>query len=322
VASSSSPATAEVLVLASRFDFTCDYVVAALRRRGVSYLRLNSEDLSECSITLDPLVPRLDVRLPDDSHFVLTEGRLRSVLFRRPVYLRDYGDDRRSAQDRFCRIQWAALMQNLSVFQSARWYNDPASTYRAEHKAIQLNVANRLGLSVPPTVVTNEPSIAVKHLPGDAFAVKGLDTVMVRESGDEVFGFTTFASQQDFEDTAWVSAPTTIQWVVPNKVDIRVTVIGPCVLAAAILVDQAGVADDWRLHKGHTAFISHELPVPISAACVELVADLGLRFGAIDLALSNGRYYFLEINPTGEWAWLVDAAGLPIDEVLADELAR
>jgi hypothetical protein len=40
-------AAPEVLILASRFDFTCDYVVAALRKRGVSYLRLNSEDLSD-----------------------------------------------------------------------------------------------------------------------------------------------------------------------------------------------------------------------------------------------------------------------------------
>lgn len=40
----------------------------------------------------------------------------------------------------------------------------------------------------------------------------------------------------------------------------------------------------------------------------------------IDLAKCGNRYYFLEINPTGEWAWLVDELGFPIDEALADEL--
>jgi len=45
-----------------------------------------------------------------------------------------------------------------------------------------------------------------------------------------------------------------------------------------------------------------------------------LQFGAIDLAFCNDRYYFLEINPTGEWAWLVDAAKLPIDEEIATAL--
>ena len=318
---SSIVADVEVLILGSRFDFTCDYVVAALRRRGIAYLRLNSEDLWEYSIFFDPRTPCLKASIAD-SKFRVTPDSLRSVLFRRPVYLRDYGDDRRSAHDRFCRIQWAAFMQNLSVFGGARWYNDPTATYRSEHKAVQLHTASQLGFLVPPTIVTNQPSDAVLSLPGDTFAVKGLDTVMVRESGEEVFGFTTFAKHTDFNDPAWKSAPSTIQCGVPNKTDVRVTVIGSHVLAAAVLIDQHGIADDWRLHKSRTTFSPHELPPAVSQACVDLVATMELRFGAIDLALSDGHYYFLEINPTGEWAWLVDSANLPIDEVLADELAR
>lgn len=32
--------------------------------------------------------------------------------------------------------------------------------------------------------------------------------------------------------------------------------------------------------------------------------ELNLNFGGIDLVYSNGRYYFIEVNPTGEWGWL------------------
>ncbi|MHB0979669.1 MAG: RimK-like protein [Thermoleophilia bacterium] len=310
-----------VLILASRFDFTCDYIVSALMRRGVEYLRLNSEDLPECSVTLDPLEPRLAIRL-ENVRFLVTQDSLRSVLFRRPVFLRDYGDDNRTAQERFARIQWATLLQNLSVFDGARWYNNPSATYRAEHKAIQLREAFRLGMHVPPTFVTNEPLSASTRLPGDKYAVKGLDTVMVREGGDEIFGFTTFADASDMKDSAWALAPAIVQWAIPDKVDVRVTVIEQRTFAAEVLVDGAGVPDDWRLHKDRTHFVAHELPDEVSAKCVELVGALGLRFGAIDLAISGGVYFFLEINPTGEWAWLVDAAGLPMDEAIADELSR
>lgn len=181
-----------VLLLASRFDFTCDFVAAALRRRGVEYLRLNSEDLPNCSLTLDPVARRLTGSL-NDVQFCITSTSLRSVLFRRPVFLRDYGDDHSSAQDRFIRIQWASFMQNLALFDGARWYNSPSSTYRAEHKAIQLHEAARIGMRVPATVVTNVPSYACTSLSGPQYAIKGLDTVMVREDGDEMFGFTTFA---------------------------------------------------------------------------------------------------------------------------------
>jgi len=310
-----------VLILASRFDFTCDYVVAALRRRGVVYLRLNSEDLADCSVTLDPVARRLTVVLAG-AHFCVTPTSLRSVLFRRPVFLRDYGDDNRSSQDRFARIQWAAFMQNLALFDDARWYNNPASTYGAEHKAVQLYEAARIGMRVPATLVTNAPSHEDVCLSGRQCAVKGLDTVMVREAGDEMFGFTTFASQTDCDDPAWTSAPTVFQEAIRDKTDVRVTVIDDRVFAAEVLVAGKGVTDDWRLHKRSAQFARHDLPEEVSKQCVELVAALGLRYGGIDLALSGDAYYFLEINPTGEWAWLVDAAGLPIDEAVADALSR
>ena len=50
------------------------------------------------------------------------------------------------------------------------------------------------------------------------------------------------------------------------------------------------------------------------------IKALGLEFGAIDLALQDDVYYFLEINPTGEWGWLMGAE-LPIAEALARVLS-
>ncbi len=50
------------------------------------------------------------------------------------------------------------------------------------------------------------------------------------------------------------------------------------------------------------------------------MSELGLSFGAIDLIESNNGYYFIEVNPTGEWAWLVENAGLKIYEGVVDYL--
>jgi hypothetical protein len=311
----------DVLILSSRFDFTCDYVIAALRRRNVEYLRLNSEDLANTALTLDPLERHLNVRIAD-TQFLFCPTSLRSVLFRRPVFLRDYGDDSRSAQERFAHVQWASLVRNLMVFDYARWYNDPKYTYRAEHKAVQLFEATRVGLRVPETRVTNTPSEAAVTMAATNFVVKGLDTVMAREAGDEMFGFTTSVLKADLADPTWASAPTILQQAVLEKTDIRVTVVEGRVFAVAILVRGRGVDDDWRIHKSESRFVPHALPGEIADKCTRLVSSLGLRFAAIDLVLSSDDYYFLEINPTGEWAWLVDAAGLPIDEAMADALAR
>ena len=48
----------EILILASKFDLACDYVVAQLRRCGIAYFRLNSEDLHDLSFVAVPGEPR------------------------------------------------------------------------------------------------------------------------------------------------------------------------------------------------------------------------------------------------------------------------
>jgi len=45
-----------------------------------------------------------------------------------------------------------------------------------------------------------------------------------------------------------------------------------------------------------------------------------LTFGGIDLIESCGKFYFIEVNPTGEWGWLVAAAKQNIYEGICDFL--
>lgn len=41
----------------------------------------------------------------------------------------------------------------------------------------------------------------------------------------------------------------------------------------------------------------------------------------LDLVLTpDGRYVFLEVNPSGQYGWIQDLVGLPIDEAVADLL--
>ena len=49
---------------------------------------------------------------------------------------------------------------------------------------------------------------------------------------------------------------------------------------------------------------------------------LRLEFGGIDLAILDDTYYFIEVNPTGEWGWLTSTAHLPIDSAIVDALVE
>lgn len=310
-----------VLILASRYDFSCDYVVDALRALGTSYLRLNTEDLPSFTLELDPI----RAVLHGVSHAIEFEVRaetLLSVYFRQPTFLRESALSGRPGHEQFSRAQWASFMRSLMVFDKCLWVNHPARTYEAEHKAIQLRTGADLGFDIPRTRVTNS-SFACSYVAGGAqeVAVKGLETVLTREGSVETFGYTNLLAREDVACSELASAPAILQEALVDKLDLRVTVVGCNVWCAAVTTRGQRIWGDWRLAKSDAEFSAFQLPESVSSKCIALTRTLGLQYGAIDLALSGGKYYFLEINPTGEWAWLQSSVGFEISACLAKCLA-
>ena len=311
-----------VLLLASRFDLSCDRVVAHLRRSGTSYFRLNSEDVQDLAVIAVPNEARVSIR-SDEFNVQLERDTLKAIYFRRGVYPRESVTARHSAQEQLSRSHWSVFMRSFMVFDSCFWINHPAATYKAEHKAIQLSVARSIGFDIPRTVITNDASgVAEAALGSPKVAIKGLDTVLVWEDGFETFGYTNLVDTELATLSHLRSAPLIAQEALENKLDLRVTVMGQRVWCASVTHKGEPIEGDWRLHDKNTAFEYFELPRDISRKCRDLCQALGLAFGAIDLALQDDTYFFLEINPTGEWGWLVDQANFPIDVAVAEALAE
>lgn len=308
-----------ILLLANSRDFATDYVVAELRARGVRYLRLDTDLLQEDSVSLDPLVPVLEVHSPQGS-FRLAAPDLTGVLFRAPTHLSESGGDRYASEERLIRHQWAAFTRALTVFEEATWVNHPVRTFAAESKPFQLREATKLGWDVLPTRVTNDAPPDEWLGPGAGLAMKALDTFLVRLEGQDAFFYTRIAERSWLSRERLRVMPVILQQYAPEKLDVRVTVIGDHCLAASIHQGGAGVRGDWRLQKEAVDYEVFRLPSDVEARCIALVRSLGLVFGAIDLVYTNGRYYFLEVNPTGEWAWLSECLGFPIPQLLVDAL--
>jgi hypothetical protein len=141
------------------------------------------------------------------------------------------------------------------------------------------------------------------------------------ESDDEAaFVFAkavTIADLPPDQDSNFAAAPAAFQTRIVGKRDIRATVVGGKVLAAETTSQQV----DWRVDRD-AHWSRHTLPGEVERCCLSLLDDLGIRFGGIDLALDeHGEYWFLEVNPNGEWAWL-EKEGLPISAAIADVLTR
>ncbi len=310
----------EVLILASKFDLACDYVVAHLRRRNALYFRLNTEDFDRFAIVAFPDEAKVLLRT-ENLEIHLEQPPLKAIYFWRGVYPREAFTPQHSTNEQLIRSHRSVFMRSFMAFDSCLWVNHPVATYKAEHKALQLVAARAAGLEVPRTVITNHASGIRAAAQGDAtVAIKGLDTVLVRQGNVETFGYTTLLETALAEQAHLSSAPLVAQQALTNKLDLRVTVVGNEVFCSS--VNRAGhpIEGDWRLAKSEAEFPPFDLPQDIAIKCSNLIESLGLTFGAIDLAIQDQKYYFLEVNPTGEWAWLVDQSNLPIDKAIADKL--
>jgi glutathione synthase/RimK-type ligase-like ATP-grasp enzyme len=255
-----------------------------------------------------------------DLAFRLASDSLRAIYFRRPVFLREPSDNL-SPEDQLARTQWAAFMRTFMLFDDCRWMNHPAATYRAETKALQLAVAADLGFRVPSTMVSNT-AVALSHVqsPIGTVVVKSLDTMILRQGRHQSFSYTQIVGVDTVREASLASAPAIFQQPLEAKLDLRVTVVGDWLFCVSITHEGQPIRGDWRLEKRDAEFAAYTLPSAVSERCLQLVRALGLSFGAIDLAFEDGEYFFLEINPTGEWAWLREHAAQPIDEAIASAL--
>ena len=307
----------KALLLSARTDYACDHVVAALRQSGIPYLRLNSEDLENSQVALTPSEPRLRV-CTAGSEFLVEPDSLTGILFRRPVYLRESAAAG-SGAERLARAQWGVFVRSLMVFEEIRWVNHPARVYLAEHKAIQLLAARQVGFRVPETTITNSP----RYLPSGPgqLAIKGLDAILYAEGEHEFFGYTQLVERSTLAAENLAALPTVVQTAVVPKLDLRVTVVGNEMWCAEIHGRTGSIAGDWRELKDAVTYRPREMPEELRQRVLALMGRLGLVYAAIDLAEQGGEIYFLEVNPTGEWAWLERQLGFPVSQALCRQLS-
>jgi len=294
----------DVLIVSSLYDFSTDLVAQELEARNVSYLRLNKEYFPNYRLTLDIDNKLLEVII-DEKKYRVTDD-ISAIYYRQPIFLRNTPNDSLTIDEQLNRSQWMGFLRSLTIFSKASWLNRLDATYLAETKAYQLCIANDIGFTTPKTLIGNNSNRFQEFR--EEVIIKSLDTILLREAEDCLFTYSTVKSTKELNDENVASTPLTVQAYVSPKIDVRVTVIGDKIYAVKITSLGKGIKEDWRtVDREKVEYNDIQLPKEIENYCFKLVKHLNLSFGAIDLVISGEDYIFIEINPTGEWGWLVNS---------------
>lgn len=253
-----------------------------------------------------------------DAAIRLDLDAVRSVWWRRPqpaavprVYAgADHGGFMQTEADHF--------LHGLFWSRRCLWVNDPMNNLRASRKVLQLSRAAECGLAVPATIVTNDAAEArafLRSVPGRAvFKRVGSGPGPATKTS-----FVTPEIEAGLETIA--ECPTTFQEYIEARCDLRVIWIDGELWAVSIDSQAGATPEDCRFDNS-VRFEPWTLPPSIQDALSRLMGDLGLVFGAIDLRLgSTGEYYFLEVNPAGQFVYLELKTGIPLIAALASLLA-
>lgn len=316
-----------VLVVTQKFDPHTDRLLPILQRRGVPFFRLNTDDFLDEHVVSTAL-DRGVVRIRDAwGRTVTFPDEIAAVWYRKPVAATAPRAVTDAETARVIAAETGEFLASLWSLPVERLVNDPARNERAAHKLPQLVLAARLGLTVPRTLVTNDPAEArafVEGLGGPA-TCKSMKAYGYREGGEERFIFARRVEPADFAATADAVAlcPTLLQAYIEKDHELRVTIIGERTFCCRIDSQVDGAArTDWR--RADPFDLPHRI-VPLDAtverALRAMMAAHGLAYGAFDLIVTpKGEIVFLEMNPNGQWLWIEMITEAPMAEAMADLL--
>lgn len=312
----------EFLVFTNKTDLTSDFIIREMRRRSLRVLRINTEEIFLWNVIQDGdsgTILRLDRN-------IIELGKVRAAYFRRPLPPEISSKGLPSSTLQYLREEWSYMLRSIYLELDKKWFSHPNAIILAEDKPKQLRLAKEIGFNIPHTVITNDlQSIKKLFLTGPVIA-KPLKQALLEDSENERVIFTsTIESLSDVDENALRAAPVIFQRKILKKYDIRVTVVEDDVFSVSIQSQEfENTKTDWR--HGSVIELQHdifELPAEIKEHCKEIVRKLGLRFGAIDLVLDEAKkFWFLECNPNGQWAWIENRTGLPIAAAIVDSMER
>ena len=206
---------------------------------------------------------------------------------------------------------------------SAFWVNHPYAIRAAGHKPSQLQLAQSLGLTIPKTLITNEPE-AFKQFYAECHRrviYKLMGYPWYKDGTDlPLSTFTALVPPEMLEQVHRIKATTHLfQEFIEKQCDLRAIIIGNEVFVTEIYPLSDATRVDFRADYRALRYTPHPcLPDQVREALLAINHAYHLVYSAIDLLYTpDGRYVFLELNPVGQFGWLEGRTGVSLYATLA-----
>lgn len=313
-----------IIVVSSEKDEHARAVIEGLSRHKAQVTLLDLSDFpqkSQLSISYSKNERCARYRRLSTFSTELDFSDCRVIWWRRPQQFILHPELNNSEDRNFAYTESYSAFSGLWLTLDTYWINHPTRDEEAARKVYQLKVAQELGFRIPDTCITNSFEQAKRFIEQHGTE----NTIYKAFSGTkEAWRETRLLKSEEIKLIDSVKyAPVIFQEYIPAEVDLRITVVGKDVFAAAIYSQETSYKVDFRMSMNEASVKAFDLPVDVVERLLAYMKRLGLVYGAIDMRLTpDGEYVFLEINPSGQWLFIEQLTNQPITESMVMHMLK
>ncbi|WP_312762808.1 hypothetical protein [Epilithonimonas sp.] len=195
------------------------------------------------------------------------------------------------------------LFQNLDD-NNVKWLTNPF--FANENKLLQMKAAQRNGLNIPETYILTSKKEIINLLKNkQEYITKPFENCMHLMFRGKSIGMKTTVINSYIKDIPNEFPPSLIQKRIDKKYELRIFFLMGKFFTAKICDEDLSEVDH-RINmiylKGR--FENFNLPTEIEYKLCKVLQEIGLNCASIDMIIdSNDEYFFLEINPTGQFTY-------------------
>lgn len=316
-----------ILIFSDVHDEHTNSVVHELDRINAEYFRLDLDvnSLNSTYYTYNESMGHISVRQHSRE---LNFDDVRIVWVRRPfMELSLEEQEKKGKSFKVWKNEWNKAILSMYVeLKGKLWLNNVRKALAAENKFYQVKVAEEVGFLQPQSLISNDKEKLLSFCNQYGFvALKPMEQVIYR-SDKNLLGLYVNKIDCKMLDSFKLlkENPIWLQQYIEKDYEVRYTVVGDDHFVCQIDSQKSHIAQtDWRRYDLPNT--PHRLITPpqeIRQKVSNLLNVLGLRYGAIDFIVHNGEWFFLEINPFGQYLWIEMLTGAPISKSIATFLSK
>jgi len=191
-----------------------------------------------------------------------------------------------------------------------------------------LNQANKIGLNIPKTLITNDKLKLIEfyHQNNKSIITKSIGEARHVKYKNNVFTLATHTIK-NIELLPLNFSPSLFQEYIDKEIEIRVFYLDKkCYSMAIFSQNNEKTKLDFRNYddKNPNRFVPYKLPEMQEKIITTFMESIGLNTGSLDLIKSvvDGKFYFLEVNPFGQFGMTSKPCNYNLHKKVADFLIK